>query len=110
MWHQPGNKRAWREALRAVKLDDTVIENAIPMNDVMIHFPSGEIMYTPLEGRVSVYTPLMLNELVLTKVEAMCGDSVHFEHKLTCANFEESIESFKRKMKKEIETEKRTLC
>jgi len=75
------------------------------MNDVMIHSTCGEIMYTPLEGRVSMYTPLMLNELVLTKVEAMCGDSVHFEHKLTCANFEESIESFKRKMKKEIETE-----
>ena len=41
--------------MRAVKLDDTVIENAIPMNDVMIHSTSGEVMYTPLEGRVSVY-------------------------------------------------------
>lgn len=110
MQHQPRNKHAWREALRAVKLDDTVIENAIPMNDVMIHSTSKEIVYTPLEGRVSVFTPLMLNELVLTKVEAMCGDSVHFEHKLTCAKFEERLKSFKQKVKKEIETEKKTPC
>ena len=62
------------------------------MNGIMIHSPSGEMHVQPF-GRKGqfVYSinRLKLNELLLTKAEVTYGVSVHFEHKLIRANFEE---------------------
>ena len=81
-----------RDTLRAVGLEDIVLESAIPMKGLMIHSLSGKMFAQPF-GRKDqcVYSinRLKLNELLLTKAEAKYGVSVHFEHKLTRANLEE---------------------
>jgi len=81
-----------REALRAVGLEDTVLEMAIPMTGRMIHSLSGKMSAQPY-GRKgqSIYSidRRKLNELLLTNAEGKRGISVHFEHKLTRANLEE---------------------
>jgi len=81
-----------REALRAVGLEDTVLESAIPMNARMIHSLSGKMSAQPYGRKGQCIYSIdrrRLNELLLTKAEAMYGVSVHFEHKLTRANLEE---------------------
>ena len=81
-----------REALRAVGLEDTVLESAIPMNARLIHSLSGKMSAQPYGRKGQCIYSIdrrRLNELLLTKAEAMYGVSVHFEHKLTRANLEE---------------------
>ena len=80
-----------REALRAVGLDDTVLDSAIPTNGRMIHSLSGEMYIQPYRKDQCVYSidRQKLSELLLTKAEAKPGVSIHFEHKLTRANLEE---------------------
>ena len=59
-----------REALKAVGLEDTVLESAIPMNARMIHSLSGEMSAQPYGKKGQCIYSIdrqILNELLLTK-------------------------------------------
>ena len=82
-----------REALRAIGLEETVLENAIPMRARMIHSLSGKLS-AQAYGKKNQCSylfcgPPKLNELLLTIAESRQGISIHFEHKLIRANLEE---------------------
>ena len=81
-----------REALGAIGLEETVLENAIPMRARMIHSLSGK-MSSQAYGKKNqcIYSVdrQKLNELLLTIAENRQGISIHFEHKLIRANLEE---------------------
>ena len=101
-----------REALRAVGLEDTVLETAIPMHARMIHALSGETSAQPY-GRKDqcIYSVdrRKLNELLLSVAESKPNLSLHFEHKLARASLDDKTLVFqvgeKDKQEKTVETD-----
>ncbi len=79
-----------REALKAVGLEATVLQDAIPMYSRMIHSVSGSTSTQPYgtkEQCIYSVDRRRLNEQLLTLAESHDNVSLHFSHKLTRADF-----------------------
>ena len=86
-----------REALRAVDLEQVVLDRAIPMRARKIHPVSGRTYAVPYGTRGECIYSIdrrLLNELLLTKAEEVSTVSLHFEHRLIRADLVEKKLTF----------------
>jgi len=91
MQHQPSFKRAWKRSAESCRVrrhcarkyhSNEWHNDSLPIQgNACTALWKGQFVYS--------INRLKLNELLLTRAEATYGVSVHFEHKLTCANLEE---------------------
>lgn len=90
-----------REALKAVGLEEVVMEKALPMYARMIHSQSGKLSaqnygrqnYDSEECIYSV-DRLKLNELLLSQAESDPNVTLHFKHQLVRADLESKTLTF----------------
>ena len=81
-----------REALKAVGLEEEVLQKAIPMPARKIHAVGGKtypVFYGAKGECIYSIDRRELNELLLTKAEEVPGITLHFEHKLSRASLED---------------------
>lgn len=85
------------EALKAVGLEEKIIEQSVPMYSRMLHSLSGKTSTMPY-GRKDqcIYSVdrRKLNEQLLSEAESCPNVSIHFEHKMTRANLERKCLEF----------------
>lgn len=86
-----------REALRAVGLEERVLDQAIPMYARMIHSLSGKMTAQPYGKKDQCIYSVdrrKLNEQLLSEAEVYPDVSLHFNHKLIRANLDEKSLEF----------------
>lgn len=86
------------KGLRLVGLEDKVKPLCIPMNGRMLHDVDGNTVMAPYSGRTHEYINSIsrgdLNALLLDEAEALTNVNIHFNHKSTHVDFENSIAHF----------------
>lgn len=86
-----------REALKAVGLEDAVLNSALPMHSRMIHSLSGKLSAQPY-GTKGQYICSVdrqnLNKLLLNSAESNPNINIHFQHQLVRANLSEKTLTF----------------
>ena len=86
------------KAIKLVGLEEKVKPLCIPMNGRMLHDIEGNTVLAPYSGREHEYINSIsrgdLNALLLDEAEALPNVNIHFNHKSTHVDFENTIAHF----------------
>jgi len=98
------------KAMKLVGLEEKVKPLCIPMNGRMLHDIDGNTILAPYSGRAHEYINSIsrgdLNALLLDEAEALANVTIHFNHKCTQVDFENTIAHFYQyKTKSEVSAE-----
>ncbi|MCL4149877.1 UNVERIFIED_CONTAM: hypothetical protein GTU68_066953, partial [Idotea baltica] len=86
------------KAIKLVGLENKVKPLCIPMNGRMLHDSEGNTVLAPYSGRDNEYINSIsrgdLNAILLDEAEALPNITIHFNHKCTGVDFENTIAHF----------------
>jgi len=86
------------KAMKLVGVQDKVMPLCIPMHGRMLHDTEGNTTLAPYSGRTHEYINSIsrgdLNALLLDEAEKLDNVTIHFNHKCTKVDFENSISHF----------------
>ncbi|MDY7393907.1 NAD(P)/FAD-dependent oxidoreductase [Aureibaculum sp. 2210JD6-5] len=86
------------KGMKLVGLEEKVMSLCVPMNGRMLHDLEGNTVLAPYSGREHEYINSIsrgdLNALLLDEAEALPNVTIHFNHKCTHVDFENTIAYF----------------